>query len=105
MVKKLTSAKAPVSKPVEKKVAPKKKDLVIKYQSHKKDTGSVEVQVAQFSQKINQLSRHLKKHHKDNDSMRGLLQMIGKRRRLLNYLKRHNQTKYEELILDLGLRK
>lgn len=88
-----------------KKTAPAQKDLVIKYQSHKKDTGSIEVQVALFSQKIASLSKHLKKHGKDNDSMRGLLQMVGKRRRLLNYLKKKDEGKYDKLILDLGLRK
>lgn len=82
-----------------------KVDLVKKYRGHKLDTGSVEVQIALFSKRIDTLAKHLKKHGKDNDSMRGLLQMVGKRRRLLNYLKKKEEKKYLKLILDLGLRK
>lgn len=82
-----------------------KKTLVEKYQTHKKDTGSTEVQAALLTERINELVAHLESHKKDNDSRRGLLIMIGKRRRLLNYLKDHNQKKYEKIIKDLGLRK
>lgn len=82
-----------------------KKDLVEKYQTHKKDTGSTEVQVAILSKRVNELVGHLKTHHKDFDSKRGLLMMVGKRRRLLNYLQRQNPKKYDKIIADLGLRK
>ena len=99
--------KKPVKKPV-KKVASKttkQKSLVEKYQTHKNDTGSTEVQVANLSEKINLLAKHLKKHSKDFDSKRGLLMMVGKRRRLLNYLKQKELDKYQKLIEELGLRK
>ncbi|TSC93635.1 MAG: small subunit ribosomal protein S15 [Candidatus Berkelbacteria bacterium Licking1014_85] len=81
-----------------------KKDLVEKYQAHKKDTGSTEVQIAVLTKKIESLSNHLKTHKKDFDSKRGLLMMVGKRRRLLNYLFKHNAEKYTKIIGDLGLR-
>lgn len=80
-------------------------DLIKKYQSHKKDTGSTEVQVALLTEKILELAKHLKKHANDSDSRRGLLMMVGKRRRLLNYLKKNDLKKYEKLIKDLGLKK
>jgi small subunit ribosomal protein S15 len=82
-----------------------KQDLVKKYQAHKKDTGSVDVQVALMTQKIADLAKHLKKHAKDSDSRRGLLMMVGKRRRLLNYLKKNDAKAYDKLIKDLGLKK
>lgn len=82
-----------------------KKSLVEKYQTHKKDTGSIEVQVALLTQKTNDLVKHLEQHNKDSDSRRGLLMMVGKRRRLLNYLKKTDVKKYEKVIKDLGLRK
>lgn len=80
-------------------------DLVRKYQTHKKDTGSAEVQVVLLTLKIKELAKHLKKHAKDSDSRRGLLIMVGKRRRLLNYLKKNDIKTYEKLIKDLGLKK
>ena len=82
-----------------------KVDLIKKYQTHKKDTGSTEVQVALLTEKILELAKHLKKHAKDSDSRRGLLMMVGKRRKLLNYLKKTDTKKYEKLIKDLGLKK
>jgi small subunit ribosomal protein S15 len=82
-----------------------KKTLVEKYQTHKKDTGSVEVQVALLSQKISDLVKHLDDHANDFDSKRGLLMMVGKRRRLLNYLRSSDDKKYDKIIKDLGLRK
>jgi small subunit ribosomal protein S15 len=82
-----------------------KVDLIKKYRSHKDDTGSVEVQVAVLTKKVSDLTKHLKEHKKDFDSRRGLLSMVGKRRRLLNYLKKSDEKKYEKLIGDLGLRK
>jgi len=82
-----------------------KKTLVEKYQNHKDDTGSIEVQIALLSQRIVELSKHLEGHKKDGDSRRGLLIMVGKRRRLLNYIKKSEPKSYEKLIKDLGLRK
>jgi small subunit ribosomal protein S15 len=80
-------------------------DLIKKYQSHKEDTGSIEVQVAILSKKVAELTSHLRVHKKDFDSRRGLLMMVGKRRRLLNYLRKSNEERYTKLISDLGLRK
>jgi small subunit ribosomal protein S15 len=80
-------------------------DLIKKYQAHKEDTGSIEVQVAVLSKKVSELTKHLQEHKKDFDSRRGLLMMVGKRRRLLNYLKKTNEERYAKLIADLGLRK
>jgi len=82
-----------------------KVDLIKKYQTHKKDTGSTEVQVALLTEKILELAKHLKKHQKDSDSRRGLLMMVGKRRRLLNYLKKDDPKKYDKLVKDLRLKK
>ena len=93
-------------KMVEKKTAKVgKEDLVKKYQSHKNDTGSTEVQVAILTKKISDLTKHLKDHKKDFDSRRGLLMMVGKRRRLLNYLKKTEEEKYNKVVLDLGLKR
>jgi len=80
-------------------------DLVKKYQTHKKDTGSADVQVILLTEKIAELAKHLKKHAKDSDSRRGLLIMVGKRRRLLNYLQKNEPKNYDKLIKDLGLKK
>lgn len=82
-----------------------KQDLITKYQANKKDTGSTGVQIALLTQKIADLVNHLSTHKKDHDSRRGLLMMVGKRRRLLNYLRKNDQKEYEKLIADLGLRK
>ncbi len=82
-----------------------KNNLISKYQTNKKDTGSTGVQIALLTEKINDLVKHLQTHKKDHDSRRGLLMMVGKRRRLLNYLRKHDQKSYEKLIADLGLRK
>ena len=87
------------------KKSPEKKTLVEKYQAHAKDTGSIDVQVALLTQRIGELVLHLETHKKDLDSKRGLLIMVGKRRRLLNYLKKSNVKDYDKLIKDLGLRK
>ncbi len=80
-------------------------NLIKKYQTHKEDTGSTSVQVALLTEKINQLTEHLKEHRKDFDSRVGLLKMVGKRRRLLNYMTKTDQIGYEKIIKDLGLRK
>ena len=85
--------------------ASKKVDLIEKYQSHKDDTGSIEVQAAILTKKVSDLTKHLKEHKKDFDSRRGLLMMVGKRRRLLNYLKKTDENQYNKLIADLGLRR
>jgi len=92
-------------KTVTKTTSNKKTDLIKKYRTHKDDTGSVEVQVAVLTKKISELTKHLKTHKKDFDSRRGLLLMVGKRRRLLNYLRKSDEAKYDKLIKDLGLRK
>jgi len=99
---KKTTPKAAVKKTTAKS---KKKSLVEKYQSHTGDTGSTEVQIARLSEQIDDLSKHLKKHAKDFDSRRGLLIMVGKRRRLLDYLKTKDEPGYGTLIVDLKLRK
>ena len=83
---------------------PTKKTKVIKeYKTHDKDTGSAEVQIAIFTKQIEELTKHLKKHPKDNHSRRGLLKIVGKRRRLLRYLKRENEKRYEETTKSLGI--
>ena len=85
---------------------PKKKSKIIKeYKIHEKDTGSSDVQIAIFSKQIEELAKHLKKHPKDNHSRRGLLKMVMKRRRLLDYLKREDEKKYKRVIKKLGLKK
>ena len=75
------------------------------YRQHEQDTGSVEVQVALLSSRINELTEHLKQHKKDHSSRRGLIIMVTKRRRLLDYVKRHDTTRYHELVKRLGLRR
>lgn len=87
------------------KTASKKANLIDKYRTHEGDTGSTEVQVALLTERIQLLIDHLKDHKKDHDSRRGLLLMVGKRRRLLNYLKKESVERYNQLIQDLGLRK
>ena len=82
-----------------------KKSLLDKYQGHKKDTGSVSVQITLLTERTNNLADHLKGHNKDNDSRRGMLLLIGKRRKLLNYLLKTDPVSYQKLIKDLGLRK
>ena len=82
-----------------------KKKVISKNAMHPKDTGSHQVQVAVLTERINELSKHLEDHPKDNHSRRGLLMMVGRRRRLLDYLKRTELEKYEKLIKDLKLRK
>ncbi len=75
------------------------------YQLHDKDTGSVDVQVALLSSRINELTEHLKQHKKDHSSRRGLIAMVTKRRRLLDYVKRHDIERYHNLVKRLGLRR
>lgn len=83
----------------------RKEELVKEYGKGKNDTGSVEVQVAILTEEIVELTEHLKEHIHDFHSKRGLLQKVGKRRRLLDYLKRTDVVRYRELINKLGLRK
>ncbi len=84
----------------------KEKDAIIKkFQTHKDDTGSPEVQIAILSKEIDQVSEHLKIHKKDNHSRRGLLQMVGNRRRLLRYLKSEDEKRYDKLVDKLKLKK
>lgn len=81
-----------------------KMEVISKYQLHDRDTGSIEVQIALLSERINRLTEHLKVHKKDFHSRRGLLMMVGHRRRLLEYLRRKDVDKYQELVKELGLR-
>lgn len=81
----------------------KKQSLVKEHQVHEKDSGSAEVQAALLTKQIEELAAHLRKHPKDHHSRRGLLLMVGKRRRFLSYLKRRNQKKYQALMKKLGL--
>ena len=83
----------------------RKAETVGKFQQHATDTGSPAVQVALLSERIGHLTEHLKNNHKDHHSRRGLLKMVGKRRALLDYLKRKNLERYRKLIDTLGLRR
>jgi len=85
--------------------AEKKQDVIGEYATKKADTGSPEVQVAILTERINGLSGHMKTHKKDLHSRRGLLAMVAKRRKLLDYLKRKNEERYTKLIKSLGLRR
>ncbi|HHY70066.1 MAG TPA: 30S ribosomal protein S15 [Thermoanaerobacterales bacterium] len=82
-----------------------KQAIIGEYKIHDTDTGSPEVQVAMLTERINQLTEHLKQHKKDHHSRRGLLKMVGKRRALLNYLKKNDLDRYKNLIEKLELRK
>ena len=82
------------------------KETIIKdYQMNEKDTGSTEVQIALLTKRINDLTEHFKVHKKDHHSRRGLLMLVGQRRRLLNYLRDHDIKRYRELVQTLNLRK
>lgn len=83
----------------------RKAELVGKYGRGERDTGSPEVQVALMTERINELTDHLRTHSKDHHSRRGLLMLVGKRRRLLRYLERHDVERYRTLVADLGLRR
>jgi small subunit ribosomal protein S15 len=80
-------------------------ELLAAYRKHDTDTGSPEVQVALLSERIANLTEHFKTHHKDHASRRGLLKLVGQRRRLLNYLRKNDVNRYRDLIGRLGLRK
>ncbi len=79
--------------------------MIGQYRKHDSDTGSPEVQIAILSERINYLTEHFKNHEKDHHSRRGLLKIVGKRRRLLDYLKRTSAQRYQGLIERLGIRK
>ncbi|MEE2661532.1 MAG: 30S ribosomal protein S15 [Pseudomonadota bacterium] len=83
----------------------RKTELITEYSTGEHDTGSPEVQVAILSERIINLTEHLKEHKKDFHSRRGLLMMVGQRRRLLDYVKRKDQSRYEKLIGRIGLRR
>lgn len=83
----------------------RKQELIKEFAATDGDTGSPEVQIAIMSERIKNLTEHLKEHKKDNHSRRGLLIMVGQRRRMLDYVKRKNVKRYEDLIGRLGIRK
>jgi len=85
--------------------AARKQELIESFRSHETDTGSSEVQIALLSERISYLTEHQKKHAKDHHSQRGLIMLVGQRRRLLDYLKRTAPERYKQVIERLGLRK
>ena len=82
-----------------------KSETIAKHRAHSTDTGSPEVQIALLTERINSLTDHLKSHHKDHHSRRGLLMMVGRRRRMLDYVKDRDIEKYRKLLEVLGLRR
>ena len=82
-----------------------KSEIFKKHGRHESDTGSPEAQIAMLTERINQLTEHLRTHAKDHYSRRGLLKLVGQRRRFLNYLQKHNLEGYRALIKELGLRR
>lgn len=82
----------------------RKQEIIEKYQRDEKDTGSPEVQIALLTERISQLTDHLKDHKQDHSSRRGLLKMVGQRRKLLKYLQNKDVERYRELISSLGIR-
>ena len=83
----------------------KKSEIIEKFRTHDTDTGSSEVQIALLSDRISYLTEHFKVHKKDHHSRRGLLKLVGQRRRLLQYLKQRDIAKYRTIIQELGIRK
>ena len=83
----------------------RKQELIKEYQNEPNDTGSPEVQVALLTERIRYLTEHVREHHKDNHSRRGLLKLVGQRRRLLRYVKNADENRYKTLIKRLGLRR
>lgn len=81
-----------------------KQEIIEKYRLHDTDTGSADVQVALLTSRINQLSQHLQRNPKDFNSRRGLLMMIGRRKRLLNYIAKHSPERFQELVERLNIR-
>lgn len=87
------------------KTPKKKQDIIKKHQTHEKDTGSAEVQIAVTTSRIKELASHLKKHPKDKHSRRGLLAMVNRRRKLLHYLEKNEPKSYRSIVKELGLKK
>jgi len=83
----------------------KKQEVLAKYRRNEKDVGSPEVQVALLTERINYLTDHFKTHPKDHNSRRGLLKMVGKRKRLLDYLRETDFERYQQVVRELGIRK
>ena len=83
----------------------RKQDVITRYRTHETDTGSPEVQIAVLSERIGELTEHFKTHKKDHASRRGLLMMVSRRRRLLDYLKSYDSDRYKDVIHKLGIRK
>ena len=83
----------------------KKQEIIGNYKSHEKDTGSAEVQIALLSERITYLTEHFRTHRKDHASRRGLLLLVGRRKRLLDYLRRNDTERYQKVIERLGIRK
>jgi small subunit ribosomal protein S15 len=83
----------------------RKTEIIDRFKKHEVDTGSPEVQIGILSERISVLTEHLKTHSKDHHSRRGLLKMVGHRRRLLNYLQREDVERYRTVVKDLGLRR
>lgn len=83
----------------------RKTEIIDRFKKHDVDTGSPEVQIGILSERINVLTEHLKQHSKDHHSRRGLLKMVGRRRRLLNYLQKQDVERYRAVVKDLGLRR
>ena len=83
----------------------KKEEIIEQYRVHETDTGSPEVQIALLTERINTLTEHLKEHKKDFNSQRGLLKMVGRRRGLLNYLRKNYPQRYRKVVERLGLRR
>jgi small subunit ribosomal protein S15 len=83
----------------------RKQEIVSKFGANEQDTGNSRVQIALLTARINDLTEHLRSHKKDHHSRRGLLMLVGQRRRLLNYMQRHDLDGYRELVKELGLRK
>ncbi len=82
-----------------------KKAVIDRHRTHPTDTGSPEVQIAILSERIGQLTEHFKTHNKDHGSRRGLLMLVSKRRRLLDYLKKYDSERYKDVLQKLGIRK
>ena len=85
--------------------AEKKREISARFGKSENDTGSTEVQIALLTERINHLTEHMREHKKDHHSRRGLLMLVGQRRRFLNYLQRKDLDRYRELIKELGLRR
>lgn len=82
-----------------------KQKIIDKYKIHKTDTGSAEVQIAVLTKEVEELVKHLRKHKKDNHSRRGLLMMVSKRKKLLDYLSHENEKRYKSIVRKLGLKR